>query len=222
MEQHLRDKIGKTLFHGTLKNRADNIIENGVDFTKLNDVADFGKGFYLTDSYALAKDTALTRYHQEIQSVGKENASIPVVMRIKLKNRHILRSDYSIKEFYGESIEWKKFICANRWKEVLVKNDNITHNLDLKYDIVIGLTADGKMSVLKKLLRENHFTLSDYFLKHLKPYITIYTKMIGNKLKDITTKAYQISLHNQEIINSCVTYKDYDIIILEKEDGYYE
>lgn len=222
MEKHLKDKLSKTLFHGTLKNRADNIIENGIDFAKLNDIADFGKGFYLTDSYALAQDTAITRFIQEIQLIGKDNASIPVVMRIKIKQSNSLRSKYSVKEFYGESIEWKKFICANRWKEVLTADENLIHNQDLKYDIVIGLTADGKMPIMKKILKQDNFFITDDILGKLRPYITRYSKMIGNKIKHFTTKAYQISLHNQDLIKTCVVYKDYDIIRLKKEDGYDE
>ena len=34
MEKQLKDKIGKILFHGTLKDRADKILEEGIDFTK--------------------------------------------------------------------------------------------------------------------------------------------------------------------------------------------
>ena len=65
MEAILKDKLSKVLFHGTLMDRAANIMLDGIDFNKLNDRADFGKGFYLTDSYALAEYTALTRYNQE-------------------------------------------------------------------------------------------------------------------------------------------------------------
>lgn len=162
MEKQLKHKLSKILFHGTLKDRADKILENGIDFTKLNDIADFGKGFYLTDSYALAKNTAITRYSQDTQKYGAENVSVPVVMRIKLKS-NIIESNYSIKEFLGENIEWKKFICANRWKEVLAHNENLIHNFDLKYDVVVGLTADGKMGNLKRLLRKDNFVLSDSF-----------------------------------------------------------
>lgn len=40
----LREKLSKVLFHGTLMDRAANIVVDGIDFSKLNDRADFGKG----------------------------------------------------------------------------------------------------------------------------------------------------------------------------------
>lgn len=76
----LRDKLSKVLFHGTLMDRAANIVLDGIDFSKLNDRADFGKGFYVTDSYALAENTAKLRYHQEL------------ITRIKLQINYKKRS----------------------------------------------------------------------------------------------------------------------------------
>lgn len=110
MESILTDKLSKVLFHGTLMDRAENIINNGIDFNKLNIHADFGKGFYVTDSYALAKNTAFLRYRQEL--LKNTNASIPVVLKLKLQNADY--SKWKIKEFKGENLEWKKFVCTNR------------------------------------------------------------------------------------------------------------
>lgn len=82
MESILTDKLSKVLFHGTLMDRAENIINSGINFEKLNIHADFGKGFYVTDSYALAKNTALLRYKQEL--FKNSNVSAPVVLKLKL------------------------------------------------------------------------------------------------------------------------------------------
>lgn len=219
LEQILKDKLSKILFHGTLMDRAANILLDGIDFDKLNDRADFGKGFYLTDSYALAKDTAIARYNQE--KLDKGNAYPPVVIRIKVSCNNITK--YTIKEFYGEDDAWKRFICCNRWYQNILKViHNFDHNVDAKYDIVIGLTADGKMSILNKLIKKDGYTLSDKFIKKLKPYATSYTKVVNNKRKTFETKAYQISIHNKNFAKHCIKYKSYDIIPLEKEDGYYE
>lgn len=219
MEQILREKLSKVLFHGTLMDRAASIVYDGINFDKLNDRADFGKGFYLTDSYALAKDTALTRYNQVKQSTG--SAYPPVVLRVKVNCNSL--SDYKIKEFLGESDEWKKFVCCNRWyKEISKFNPLCEHNTNLEYDIVIGLTADGKINTLDRLIKEDNYKLSDDFIKKIKPYITIYSKITNGKNKKNTAKAYQISFHNPSFIKSCIKYKSYDIIRLEKEDGYYE
>ena len=219
MKTLLREKLSKTLFHGTLMDRAANIILDGIDFDKLNDRADFGKGFYLTDSYALAKDTALTRYYQEKQSCG--SAYPPVVISVKINCKNI--TNYNVREFYGDCKEWKKFICCNRWYN-RIKNINpiCENNIDLRYDIVIGLTADGKINILNKLIKKNNYCLTDSFLKKIVPYVTTYSKIIDGKRKDYYTKAYQISIHNKNFIKHCVKYKNYDIIRLGKEDEYYE
>lgn len=219
LEHSLKDKLSKVLFHGTLMDRAANIILDGIDFDKLNDRADFGKGFYLTDSYALAQYTALTRYKQEKMSNG--TAYPPVVIRVKLYCNNF--ADYSIKEFYGEDNAWKRFICCNRWFSQISKiMCNFDHNTNAQYDIVIGLTADGKMSRLNKLIKEDNYSLSDPFINGIKPFATTYTKLINNKLKRFETKADQISIHNEEFARSCMKYKDYDIIRIGEEDGYYE
>ena len=219
LEQILKDKLSKVLFHGTLMDRAANIILEGVDFSKLNERADFGKGFYLTDSYALARNTALTRYNEEKQSNGSSYP--PVVIRLKVKCDNLLA--YNIKEFYGEDNDWKRFVCCNRWyNDVIKHNPNADNNIGAKYDIIIGLTADGKMGQLGRLIKKHNYALSDGFIKSLKPFRTTYKKIINNKVHVYETKAYQISFHNEKFVNSCVEYSDYDIIQVKKEDGYYE
>ena len=200
-------------------NRAANIILDGVDFDKFNPRADFGKGFYLTDSYALAKNTALTRFHEEKQTNG--SAFPPVVIRIKINCSDF--SKYNVKEFYGEDVSWKRFVCCNRWfDKVIERNPNADNNIDSRYDIIIGLTADGKMGRLGRLIKKDNYNLSDDFVNYLTPFKTSYTQIIDGKLFKRETKAYQISIHNKQFIDSCIKCKSYDIIQLEKEDGYYE
>lgn len=219
MEKILKDKLSKTLFHGTLMDRAANIVLDGIDFNKFNPRADFGKGFYLTDSYALAKNTAITRFNEEKQANG--SAYPPVVIRLKIKCDDFTK--YNIKEFYGEDNSWKKFVCCNRWYDQVIKrNPSADHNMDAKYDIIIGLTADGKMGRLGRLIKQDNYNLSDDFIKYLTPFKTEYAKTINGNVHIYETKAYQISIHNRKLISSCIKYGSYDIIRLEKEDGYYE
>ena len=215
MEQKiLREKLSKVLFHGTLMDRASSIVIDGIDFNKLNDRADFGKGFYVTDSYALAENTAKLRYHQEKQRNG--SAYPPVVMKIKVKYKDACKCN--IKEFYGETEAWKRFVCTNRWnKQVLEKFPNYDNNYDLKYDIIIGLIADGRMKNIDSLVRLDSYKLSSEFLRNINPYKTHYKDKNTNRLRE--TKAYQISFHNINFIKSCIRFMDYDIIILGKEDG---
>lgn len=214
----LKEKISKILFHGTLMDRAANILLDGFDFSKLNVRADFGKGFYVTDSYALARHTALTRYIQEKQSTG--SAYPPVVIRVKVVCKNI--EEYRIKEFYGETLQWKRFVCSNRWFDK-IKNiyPHYEHNTDQRYDIVVGLTADGKISKLNRLLKKDNYKLSDEFVSRVKPFVTTYSKIIHKKKVQFETKAYQISFHNENFVKTCIKYKGYDIILMQ-EDEYYE
>ena len=219
MENDLKEKLNKVLFHGTLMDRAANIIIDGIDYTKLNDRADFGKGFYTTDSYALAKTTAITRYYEALQS--SNNAYLPVVIKLKIVRKNIL--NYKIKEFYGDSLEWKRFICCDRWyNEVIKRHPEYDNNYHGKYDIVIGLTADGNLGKLGKLIKEDEYNLSNDCIKSLKPFITSFIKQIGNKTVKQNTKAYQISFHNKKLISDYIKFKDYNIIFLDKEDESYE
>lgn len=200
--------------------RANNIINNGIDFNKLNNRADFGKGFYLTDSYALAKNTAKLRYEQDVMKYGAEETAVPVVMRFFLRKSKL--EGCNIKEFKSDEQEWKEFVCCNRWYEKLNEGyPDYDNNVDKKYDVVIGLTADGNIGRLDRWLRTNNYVLSEEFWKKVKPLKTFFPKIINGRKIIKHTVAYQISFHNQEIINSCIKYIDYDIIST-KEDGNYE
>lgn len=214
LEKILKDKLSKVLFHGTLLDRALDIQIHGFDFSKLNSRADFGKGFYLTDSYALAETTATTRYYQAIQETG--NASAPTVLKVKISCRNL--ANYKIKEFYGESVEWKRFVCTNRWaNKVLKVHPEYDNNVDAKYDIVLGLTADGKFNNFNNLLAQDGYELSTGVIQTLKPFTVSYSKPNNISQKKIT-KAYQISLHNENFIKHCIKYKGCAIIETDKED----
>ena len=219
MKEPLKNKLNKTLFHGTLEDRAIGIMFHGIDFSKLNDRADFGKGLYLTDSYALAEKTAITRCEGE--KLAKGDACKPVILRVKVSNENFEK--LNIKEFYGETNAWKRFICANRWHDgVGEAHPEYDNNVDAKYDIVIGLTADGKMGGLEKLIRQDGYNLSDSVIKDIIPFKTKYKKTFEGKEKEFPTKSYQISIHSNALIESCIDYEGYDIIELGKEDGDYE
>mgnify|MGYP001044411524 CR=1 FL=1 len=219
MEENLKDKLSKTLFHGTLLDRGLQIELCGVDFEKLNNKADFGKGFYLTDSYALAVTTAKTRYESEKQRVG--NACKPIVLKAKINCKNL--SKYKIKEFYGETDDWKRFVCTNRWHDKVLKiHPEYDNNIDSRYDIVVGLVADGKLNNIRNLLYSDNYYLSEEVIKAIIPFKTYFCKNIKHKQKKIYTKAYQLSFHNSSFISSCIKYKGYDIIETWKEDGSYE
>lgn len=101
-------------------------------------------------------------------------------------------------------------------------NPAFYNNIDSKYDIVIGLTADGKLANINKLIKEDKYNLSEEFLKNINPLLSEYSTFSNGRKKMHKTKSYQISFHNEEFVKQCLIYKDYDIIRDEKEGEHYE
>lgn len=183
------------LYHGTILEYAENIINNGIDvkYKESQRGTDFGRGFYTTNSRELAVKTAITRsfYHQDdILNIT------PVVLTLKYdihNNRH-----FRIKTFNSCNNDWKKFICANRYSLVNI-NNTIDSNKYSQYDLVIGAIADSSMLNIKNELEKNNYILSDHILNSLDPL------KIGNHIP------LQYSFHNQELV-SCIRVIGYDII----------
>lgn len=89
-----------TLYHGTTRHYADDIIENGISLTLRHKRTDFGRGFYTTPSLESAKKWAERKSILETPAVvyfnfDEENAKS--IMRI----------------FAETNIEWAQFIVNN-------------------------------------------------------------------------------------------------------------
>lgn len=138
------------LYHGTSNISADNILKYGIDLDKGNEEVDFGKGFYTTNNFEFAKKRAI--YRAKSESPFNRDADVkPVVIEFEIDENIIKQQNtkYKIKRFKGSDNEWAKFCIYNRCtNEFLEKNNIDFHNKDFKYDIVIGKTADGKISNL--------------------------------------------------------------------------
>ena len=135
------------LFHGTNEIAAIDIVENGINLAKCSNFTDFGKGFYATKDPEFAwncgKRKLDTRYESRIAVLKFD---FDIESAASLIRTFSLFND-------GYNLEWAQFITNNRcgWKYVKAISAE-DHNLDLKYDICKGNTADGDVTGLTKIL----------------------------------------------------------------------
>lgn len=110
------------LYHGS------NVEFDTINLLKSKPNKDFGRGFYLSDSYSQALEMAETK-------VDQLEWGSPVVMAYELDETgfDLLR----ILRFEGYSEEWAKFILMNRNNP----NKNAAHD----YDVVIGPIANDNV-----------------------------------------------------------------------------
>lgn len=184
------------LYHGTILEYANNIIRNGIDvkYDEAKRGSDFGIGFYTTNFMPLAIRTAKIKsaFHQD------DDINITPVVLV-LKYDLSCGRNYNVKTYNTYGDDWKKFVCANRYKEVIDRNDNIDSNIDLKYDLVIGAIADSSMSYISNILKKNKYVLNTDIMRKISPY------KIDNHIP------IQYSFHNQNLA-SCIKVITYDII----------
>lgn len=110
------------LFHGS------NVEISEIDLEKSRPFKDFGKGFYLSDTYDQAMEMAKFK---SLQLGGS-----PVVKEFEFDREGLLVADLMVQSFNSYSEEWVDFIIGNR-------NGNNT----FIYDYVYGPIADDKVGL---------------------------------------------------------------------------
>ena len=146
------------VYHGTSLSNAINICNNGIDLSKSNKYLDFGKGFYVTPNEDMAKNMA---YRVCARNPQQKNM-LPAI--VSFDYNEDLQLNYKI--FENEDIEWAKFIMSNRVSDIIASELRfMDNNRDLKYDIIIGGTADGGVAKIASDLRYGRMALKDYELK---------------------------------------------------------
>ena len=117
------------VYHGTTLRNAVDICNNGIDLSKSNAYLNFGKGFYVTPDFKMAKNMAY-----RVAMRDKQNNNIfPVVICFEYTEN----TELNYKKFDTENIEWAKFVMANRVSEKIAnKLDLLDRNTDLRYDII--------------------------------------------------------------------------------------
>lgn len=129
------------LYHGS------NTKIESIDLNKGRLGKDFGKGFYLTAVKTDAAEMART-------AVQRDMCGVPTLNVYDFDETCLTNGDLKVKVFNGYSIEWARFIKANR--------SNRTNQPVHEYDIVYGPIADD--GVVRQMRR---YELGDITLKEL-------------------------------------------------------
>lgn len=139
------------LYHGTIDKYADDIIANGINLNKSKHCLDFGPGFYTTPDPKFAENTAKFRM-KRYNSFPHDHEVSWKVVKIVCDDEKF--NEMCLKSFDIPDAEWGKFIVANRCvnKSIHRTYDN---NVDKRYDIVSGPTADGNGTLTPIIAKAN-------------------------------------------------------------------
>ena len=134
------------LYHGTDLESANAIFSKGINVLAGNESADFGPGFYTTPN----RDFAVERAVQKSRKTNNPPALVVITF-----NEEAAKG--ATKTFYDTDLNWLQFVVNNRVGLEYVERHNLsdeTHNLDRKYPIVVGQTADVKVVYLIGVIEE--------------------------------------------------------------------
>lgn len=136
------------LYHGT------NVDFGDIDLTKSKTNKDFGKGFYLSDSYEQAEE--MSRF--KVMTLG---GSL-IVNEYQVSDSILEDKSLNVKVFNHYSREWAEFVFANR------RNGSETpiHN----YDVVYGPIANDKVGLQIRKLQDGSIDFEEFLhrLKYMK------------------------------------------------------
>lgn len=121
------------LYHGS------NCDIQEIDLNKCKPNKDFGKGFYLTTLKEQAQRMA--------SRVAKMFGGISYLNIYQFDDKIIQQNILNIKTFETPNEEWAKFVITNR-NYRHIKDHQADHNIDNRYDIVIGLIANDDLALL--------------------------------------------------------------------------
>ena len=109
---------------------------------------DFGQGFYLSDSYDVARRTAFRAVRQR--------GGVPVVMVFGIEERAMRTLPHRRFAQPGNR-SWAKFVLANRNPGLKAED----HNRDRRYGWVVGPIADDGLAFLFKMFERGYYTLGE-------------------------------------------------------------
>ncbi len=131
-----------TLYHGS------HVPFTTPSLAKCSPHKDFGQGFYLSDSFDVARRTALRAVRQR----GGE----PVVLVFEVDAARL--KQLSSRRFSQPgSRAWAQFVLANRNPRM----EATDHNRDRRYDWVVGPIADDGLAFLFKMFERGYYTLGE-------------------------------------------------------------
>ena len=184
------------VYHGTILRYAMDICANGIDIHKSKQYLDFGRGFYVTSDYELAKDMA-----NRVSEFQKRKKDIKNAFPTVISFAYNENAGLHYKKFEKEDTEWAKFILANRVSpEIADKLGLQENNYDLKYDIIVGGTADGSVAGIASDLRYGKLSPEEYELS-LSDFLKGDNSSYGTQIVFCTRNAL-----------ACIECIDYDMI----------
>lgn len=129
---------------------------------------DFGQGFYLSDSYDVARRTAFRAVRQR--------GGVPVVMVFEVEEKAMRTLPHKRFAQPGNRA-WAKFVLANRNPGLKAED----HNRDRRYAWVVGPIADDGLAFLFKMFERGYYTLGEVlhrmrFAKKLTTQYSFHTR----------------------------------------------
>lgn len=152
------------LYHGS------NTQVEAVDLSRCRPNKDFGQGFYLTPDKSAAEKMAL----RTVRRFG----GTPFLMTYDFDEAQLEKLNQKL--FDVPSVEWAMFVMANRRAD----NNAKDHNLDNKYDVVVGPVANDDLALL--------------FRQFSRGLLTVEMLMREMQFKNLTT---QYSFHTQYAVS---------------------
>ena len=152
------------LHHGS------NMAITDIDLSRCRPNKDFGLGFYLSPDKTAAEKMA----HRTVKRFGGS----PYVMTYDFNDADLER--FTLRRFEKPTVEWAMFVMANR-RGVL---DAQEHNLDNKFDVVVGPIANDDLALL--------------FRQFSRGLLTVEMLMREMQYKELTV---QYSFHTQQVVS---------------------
>ena len=179
------------MYHGTFLEAAKSIEVDGVLLRKGKQHTDFGKGFYVTEHYEYASQTARRKARK---SLMKGQALIPVIVKFEYD---AVSGAYMEQSFVSENLEWLQFVVNNRnGQEYVSKVGSSFHNLGFQYDIVSGRVADQDIIFVADEIKKTNRFVNKNDLKnvvyHNKPNATQISFHTPRSLKTLKYLGYEI------------------------------
>lgn len=152
------------LYHGS------NMAITDIDLSRCRPNKDFGLGFYLSPDKTAAEKMA----HRTVKRFGGS----PYVMTYDFNDADLER--FTLRRFEKPTVEWAMFVMANRRGVI----DAQEHNLDNKFDVVVGPIANDDLALL--------------FRQFSRGLLTVEMLMREMQYKELTV---QYSVHTQQAVS---------------------
>lgn len=159
------------LYHGS------NMVFKTPMLAKCSPHKDFGRGFYLSDSFDVARRTALRAVRQRGGS--------PVVLVFVADEAEMRKLTFRRFAHPGNRA-WAKFVLANRNPGLKAED----HNRDHRYDWVVGPIADDGLAFLFKMFERGYYTMAEVLrrMRFTKKLTTQYSFHTAKALRRLVFK----------------------------------